>query len=429
MTTALITQGTLTGKARVAWVSRQAGEQIASLLQRAGHELIECPDWASLQQATATHRCDLVLCDEESYGEMSSACAEPLLIVSDRQGQESGVATISPQALEQSASALTLLAVLAAQANQRLRELERVTNGIRTGQALVGNSPVIRRLHGTLSRAADCDATVLIEGPSGAGKSLAARIIHCKSRRSGQPPVTVEGAATTAESIARVLEAGKGSTLIIEDIDRLPAAAQMQLVRFLKDRTASSASAPRLVVTTAAHLPELVARGAFREDLYYRLHAFPIVVPSLRERVEDIALIAHSLLDAGTQASGRATPSLTPTAQMLIESMPWPGNIAQLEAVLRRAQVAAGGASIDRDHLLLTPSVATKAVIATSVAATGEGEELGEDAIRPFEEEEQRLLTRALRATKGNVRRAAQLLGIGRATLYRKIQQYQLRLQ
>jgi DNA-binding NtrC family response regulator len=372
-----------------------------------------------------------VLCDEEAFAELSTACADPLLVVSDRIGQGSTVPTISPHALEQSAAALTLLALLAGHATQRLRELEPLTNGIRSGQALAGNSPVIRRLHGTLSRAADCDATVLIEGPSGAGKSLAARIIHCKSRRSGQPLVTADGATTTADSIARVLESAKGSTLIIEDIDRLPAAAQAHLVRFLKDRSASSAAAPRLVVTTAAHLPELVARGAFREDLYYRLHAFPIVVPSLRERVEDIALIAHVVLEAGTQATGRATPKMTPAAQMLIESMPWPGNVAQLEAVLRRAQVAAGGVSIDRDHLLVAPTASARSVVSgpSSVAASGDGDETGEDAIRPFEEEEQRLLTRALRATKGNVRRAAQLLGIGRATLYRKIQQYQLRLQ
>ncbi|MCU0862678.1 MAG: sigma 54-interacting transcriptional regulator [Planctomycetes bacterium] len=432
MTTALITQGTLTGKARVAWVSRQAGEHIASLVQRAGHELVECSDWGALRQADAGCRCDLVLCDEESLGELSSGVMQPLLVVTDRVGPELSVATISSQALEQSAPALLALALQAGHSAQRLRELERLTSGIRSGQALIGNSPVVRRLHGTLSRAADCDATVLIEGPNGAGKSLAARIIHCKSRRSGQALVCADGAASTAESLGRTLDAAKGSTLVIEDIDRLPATAQAQLVRFLKDRSASSSTAPRLVVTTAAHLPELVARGAFREDLYYRLHAFPIVVPSLRERVEDIALIANAVLESGNSATARTTPGMTAAAQLLIESMPWPGNVTQLEAAIRRAQLAASGGTIDREHLLVSPPAAPKAAPGNAVPVTGnsaEGDDAGEDGIRPFEEEEQRLLTRALRATKGNVRRAAQLLGIGRATLYRKIQQYQLRLQ
>ena len=434
MTTALIgTQGTLAGKARVAWVSQRAGEQLASLVQRAGHELIECPDWAALQQATGNHPFDLVFCDEEVASEQPTGLGSQVVVIGDRNVGHDGPA-IPFAALESSIGLVLSLALESGRATERVRELERLTGGIRSGQALAGNSPIVRRLHGTLSRAADCDATVLIEGPVGSGKSLAARIIHCKSRRGGQPLVAVDCAGVTVESLVKTLETARTTTLILEDIDRLPANTQAQLVRFLKDRTAGTAAATRLVVTTSAHLPELVARGAFREDLYYRLHAFPIVVPALRERVEDAMLIAHAVLEAGLQSTGRPTPGFTPAAQMLIESMPWPGNIAQLEAAVRRAQVLAGGAAIDRDHLLVAPSAAPKAIpgVVTPAATTATqsaGEEIDEDAIRPFEEEEQMLLTRALRATKGNVRRAAQLLGIGRATLYRKIQQYHLRLQ
>ncbi|MFM1872617.1 MAG: hypothetical protein RL398_2039, partial [Planctomycetota bacterium] len=117
----------------------------------------------------------------------------------------------------------------------------------------------------------------------------------------------------------------------------------------------------------------------------------------------------------------------------LLVSMNWPGNVAQLEAVVRRAAALAAGSVIDREHLLsqAQPVVTPSAAAPTSQASreTPEDGELTEASIRPFEEEEQELLSRALRATKGNVRRAAQLLGIGRATLYRKIQQYRLRLQ
>jgi DNA-binding NtrC family response regulator len=117
---------------------------------------------------------------------------------------------------------------------------------------------------------------------------------------------------------------------------------------------------------------------------------------------------------------------------MLLESMQWPGNVAQLEATIRRGQMLAGGAPIDRDQLMAPASSGAAPTAAPAASATGNAKadevELTEDCIRPFEDEEKFLLGRALQATKGNVRRAAQLLGIGRATLYRKIQQYHLRL-
>jgi two-component system response regulator AtoC len=110
--------------------------------------------------------------------------------------------------------------------------------------------------------------------------------------------------------------------------------------------------------------------------------------------------------------------------------MQWPGNVAQLESTIRRGQMLAGGAAIDCEHLMAPASHGAQNLVSTSVTSkrNAEAVELTEDSIRPFEDEEKFLLGRALQATKGNVRRAAQLLGIGRATLYRKIQQYQLRL-
>jgi len=172
----------------------------------------------------------------------------------------------------------------------------------------------------------------------------------------------------------------------------------------------------------------LVARGVFREDLYYRLHVFPIVMPTLRERTEDIAILARTLLDQ-CAGQGKIRPvGFTAEALAQLEAQPWPGNVAQLENVIRRAYVCAGGGPIDTAQL--APAAAPGAAARPSVApSVDQGEVVTEDSIRPFEQEEQLLLTRALKATHGNVRRAAQLLGIGRATLYRKIQQYRLRLQ
>jgi DNA-binding NtrC family response regulator len=157
-----------------------------------------------------------------------------------------------------------------------------------------------------------------------------------------------------------------------------------------------------------------------------------MVMPALREHLDDVREIAETILQLASAQSGKPCRGLTPAAIGLLEGMNWPGNVAQLEAVVRRAHALAAGDVIDRQHIAVAtpePRPTGCQPEATSRVAPGAEREITEDEIRPFEEEEQLLLSRALRATKGNVRRAAQLLGIGRATLYRKIQQYRLRLQ
>ncbi|MCB9884356.1 MAG: sigma-54-dependent Fis family transcriptional regulator [Planctomycetes bacterium] len=418
----------------MAVVSKNGMQGLSTLATRGGHTVQVFASWQDLHGADEAW--DIVLADDEAIADQPDGFEMPIVLVSDAANANSGaLGVLSPNAAEGALEAVLSMAVELQLATRRCAELEGLVDNVRSGSAMIGNSPVMRRLQGSLSRAADSDATVLIEGPTGAGKSLAARIVHCKSRRSGQAPKVVEATQLDADQLTAALAAAADTTLVIENIDRMPATGQAVLVRHLKERVSSRGpKAPRLVATTSAHLPELVARGAFREDLYYRLHTFPIVVPALRERTDDIVLIAEGLLAAAAINAPRTSPGLTPSAAVLLESMAWPGNVAQLEAIVRRALTLAGGAAIDREHLLAPAS--------TTVAAAGEGTnstqresssldepELTEDSIRPFEEEEQHLLSRALRATKGNVRRAAQLLGIGRATLYRKIQQYHLRLQ
>ncbi len=436
MTTALIgKKGSVAVKARVAMVSRNGSAHLASVITRSGHEIVECPDWSGLAAATLDAPLDLVLYDEDVASDLPCDLPVPALLIAERSsGTPLGqFGSASPAVLESAIDPLVALAVQLSQSTGRCRDLERLFDGVRSGSALMGRSPIMRRLQSALCRAADCNATVLIEGPHGSGKSLAARVIHCKSRRSDRVLLAIACGETHAEALGRAIDASKGTTIVLEDIDRLPVLAQAILVRHLKERPADQhGGAPRLIATTAAHLPEFVARGAFREDLYYRLHALPIVIPALRERIEDIALIAETILDASLLQTGRQHPGFTPSARMLLESMPWPGNISQLESAVRRAQVLAGGSQIDREHLLASPSGTVQQSVPSAPGTTRGADteqDLTEDSIRPFEEEEQLLLSRALRATKGNVRRAAQLLRIGRATLYRKIQQYRLRLQ
>lgn len=428
MTTALIgKQVAAANKARVAWIASAASPALDTLFRRLSHELRACESWEEFARIEAEAPFDLVLCDEGRATSRPES-ASPVLVVNETGQQVHGLGAIAIGAIDSVLPAFVELSLELADARVRLREAKRLVDGLHSGSALVGNTPVMRRLQGTLSRAADCDVTTLIEGPVGSGKSLAARIIHCKSRRGGTSIAVAEAAELTPENLARTIDAARSTTLVIEDVDELPLASQAALVRHLKERNVKQ-QAPRIVVTTSAHLPEMVAKGGFREDLLYRLHAFPIVVPALRERLEDIPSLAAHILQASVQVQGAAASTFTPSALMLLESMAWPGNVTQLEAAVQRARVSSGGGTIDREHLI--PTVAASNSVAGPSVAREEAPtaELTEDSIRPFEEEEQNLLTRALRATKGNVRRAAQLLGIGRATLYRKIQQYRLRLQ
>ena len=277
MTMALIgKEDSIRATAQVAFVSPGACAELADAVVAAGHEVRTYASWAEYSERAAADATDLVFCDVSVEGDVPAGLEAPVLRVD-----------ASGFAVADTLSALLALATELAGRQARLRDLEHVVEGLRSGAAIVGNTPVMRRLQSSVCRAAECDATVLIEGPAGAGKSLAARVIHLKSRRSDQPIVVRECDTLSADELTKELQACADTTLVLEAVDRLPANAQAVLVKHLKERSSSRApSLVRIVATTSAHIPELVARGAFREDLFYRLHAFPILVPGLHERVD-----------------------------------------------------------------------------------------------------------------------------------------------
>ena len=341
---------------------------------------------------------------------------------------------IDPVSLDQVVATMSLVTTIRrlTQDNDRLH---RRMNQLKTGEGIIGVSPASRRLTTVLARAAESSVTVLIEGPVGAGKSLAAQTIHTSSRMSSKRLEITYGDTLTVERIEHLLTDGRVGRLLLENVEHLLASVQSKVVRYIKKRSAGNPAERqglRIIATTSAHLPELVARGKFREDLYYRLNVFPINVPSLRERHDDITSLASHFLSTAAERAGEDSQGFSDTAISMLENHSWPGNVAQLQDVVFRAHVLARGVTVDRGHLhgvttglCFRPAAGQDAV---PEKAPNPNSLVSEEDILPLETEEKRLLTRALRATKGNVRRAAQRLQIGRATLYRKIQVYKLKL-
>lgn len=435
MTTATIAKrGSTTATACVAMISKHGPMGLAAHAEHSGHHVSTYATWGEWSQDT-NNLWDLVVIDDTIVAETPTALNATVVLVTNAasaQASDRYLATLPAGAGDAVLASMLEVLIELQVALRRCHELEGIVGTVQSGSALVGNSPVMRRLHGSLCRAADGEGVVLIEGPAGAGKTLAARVVHCKSRRASHVPMFADASTVDADRLAALFQEAATTTLVLENIETMPANGQAALVRHIKESASNRTRAlPRVVTTSSAHLPELVARGSLREDLYYRLHAYPIVVPALRERVDDIVLIAEAILTSAALGTGNTPQRLSADAAALLTTMAWPSNVAQLEAVVRRAAVQAGGGTIERHHLL-APATVVETPTATApapVVRSRDDEELTEAAIRPFELEEQELLSRALRATKGNVRRAAQLLGIGRATLYRKIQQYRLRLQ
>ncbi|MFH2010290.1 MAG: sigma 54-interacting transcriptional regulator [bacterium] len=299
---------------------------------------------------------------------------------------------------------------------------------------MVGRSEAMRRVYRVIEQAAPTDVTVLLTGESGTGKELAARAIHQRSSRRNGPflaincaalPETlleseifghVRGAFTGAERdrAGRIEEAARGS-FFLDELGEMPLSLQAKLLRFLQEReyqrvgeSRTRTADVRVVAATNRNLAEEVAAGRFREDLYYRVKVIPIELPPLRERRDDIPLLAAHLLADLAPRRNRPGLTLTPaTLQQLVE-YPWPGNVRELINALEYAIALAPGRRIRVNDL--PPELA---------GATGRYKSSGAEP-----EREQDRIEEALRLHQGNRTRSAQYLGMDRVTLYRKLKKY-----
>jgi transcriptional regulator with GAF, ATPase, and Fis domain len=322
---------------------------------------------------------------------------------------------------------------------------------------IIGQAPSIRRAIELGINVADTNTTVLVLGESGTGKELIANLIHFNSGREDRPFIKIncgaipeslleselfgheKGSFTDARSQRQGrFEEADGGTLFLDEIGEMPLQAQVKLLRVLQDGEFTRVggkqvikSDVRVVAATNSDLEAAVAEGTFRKDLYYRLSVFPISLPPLRERPEDIHLLIFHFLELYKEKSGRFVSGISKEAMRALVNYAWPGNVRELENAIERAVIIASGRQIEIDDLPEAISRSASAAFAYArqerAAAAGEGRAFGIDISLPasMDEIEKQVIEATLDYTTGDKSQAARLLNIGRKTLYRKLEQYE----
>lgn len=394
------------------------------------------------------------------------------------------VKPVSPERLEISIrNALKVEALEGA-----LTKARRKISGTFTFKDIVTRSPVMDHAVGLGERAAKSNIPIMIEGESGVGKELFARAIQGSSDRAGKPLVTVNCGAipenlvesilfghekgsftgATEKHVGKFVEAD-GGTLFLDEVSELPLDAQVKLLRAIQEGEVDPVGGKksikvdiRLISATNRNMMELVREGKFREDLYYRLNVFPITLPPVRDRLEDVPHLVKHFITRFAAEEGKRIDSIAPDAVALLQRYQWPGNVRQIENVIFRAIVLADKAQLSYEEFPqiavqvaaqdgmteLPPEVLPNDLIgkpATELAAPAPvyGGEAGPAApmpvefsnpgnitaindggeIRALEEIEADLIKLALDHYKGHMSEVARRLGIGRSTLYRKVRE------
>lgn len=324
--------------------------------------------------------------------------------------------------------------------NETLKESKaRASHGL---ERLIGRSPQMEKVANKIEQIAPTRATVLIEGESGTGKEVVAHTLHDLSGRPGEKFVAVNCAALSSQLLESELfghekgsftgasqrrvgrfEQAHGGTLFLDEIGEIDSQTQVKLLRALSERTIErvGSNSPikidvRVIAATNRRLAEMVEEGTFREDLYFRLNVLGIHMPPLRERKEDVVLLANSFLAEFARENARPEKPLTEAAMSRLLAYEWPGNVRELRTAIEHAVVMSNQDVLDIQHL---PDF-----------VIGGGHRFdsssGKNTLAPKEEFnlhalEQRAIRGALQATDGNRTKAAELLGISRRTLQRKL--------
>ncbi|MGE0866982.1 MAG: sigma-54-dependent transcriptional regulator [Kofleriaceae bacterium] len=313
------------------------------------------------------------------------------------------------------------------------------------GPPLTYGDPAMNPVVEAIEKVARTAATVLLLGESGTGKEVAARAIHAQSPRATRPFMAIncaalsetlleselfgheKGAFTGATERKRGrLELASSGTFFLDEVGELKPELQAKLLRVLQERrfervggTRTLETDVRWIAATNRDLRAMIDEGRFREDLYHRLAVFPIKLPPLRERPQDLLPLARALLDRIARDLKRSVPKLTATAERRLQAASWRGNVRELANTLERAAILADGDAIDGEHIWLEDGAAGGGGTAAKLAPIATGAE-----VRPLVELEREAILHALEVVGGNRRRASELLGIGERTLYDRLKKY-----
>jgi two-component system, NtrC family, response regulator AtoC len=426
------------------------------------YDVVDVPDGPSALDVVRTSPMDLVLLDIRLPGMDGIEVLERIKAIDDR---AEVILVTAVKTVRTAVAAMKLgafdyltkpfeedeLLSLASRALER-RTLEREVALLRSELArthdldeIVGEHPVMERLHGLIAQVARTSTTVLITGESGTGKELVARAIHRHGNRREGPFVAVNPAAIVESLIESELfghergaftgayqrklgkfELAQSGTLFLDEIGTLRADLQAKLLRVLQEReiervggTRSIKIDVRVIAATNTNLKDAVSRGTFREDLYYRLNVVPIVVPPLRERAQDVPLLAEHFLRRDTRDFNKRIEGLSPEAVAALQAYRWPGNVRELENVIERCVVLADGPVIQLNDLpldVLLPQQATRVRAAEALPLN--------EATDQFERQ---IVLRVLERVGWNLTEAGRILAIHRNSLRVKLARWGVR--
>lgn len=308
---------------------------------------------------------------------------------------------------------------------------------------IIGQSGVMQEVFRAMEKVIDSNVTVLIQGESGTGKELIARAIHYHNKQRNNYPFVAVNCSALPESLLESelfghekgsftgatsrrlgkFEQANGGTVFLDEIGLMTPATQAKVLRVLQEREFERVGGndlvkvdTRVISATNKDLEESVKKGDFREDLYYRISVFPIKLPPLRDRKEDIPLLAAHFLNKYSQQEGKELEGIAPDALELLMAYHWPGNVRELENAIERAVVLASPPEITpKDLPASVRSLGEKKIYETDNTLSSWIEKLEEEALR-----------QALLECEGNISQTAKKLGIGRATIYRKAKKYGL---
>jgi len=444
--------------AAVCWALEQA-------LKSHGYIVAVAADAAAARRMVRRQRPDLVITDVRMPGEsgldlLASLKSElptlPVVVTTAHGTMETAVEAVRRGAFDYLPKPLdldrTLDLVRRALGEDTLAAAAQPSGELRTADGeIIGATPSMQEVYRRIAAASATDLGVLVCGDSGTGKELVARALHRYSKRRDGPFIAVNcgalpeslveselfgheaGAFTDARArkIGRV-EAAHGGTLFLDEVGELPPPAQVKLLRFLEDQRFTRVGGEaemgvdvRVIAATNRDLIKLITSGAFREDLSYRLRVVSITLPPLVDRLDDLPALVRHILGRVAQRLGRAL-ALTDEAMVRLRCHRWPGNVRELRHVLEEAAVLATGGIIGAGQLTLPavvdgPAPSTITAMAAALAARLINQEPGTVYAKYIDAVEEPLLREVLARTEGNQLRAAEILGINRITLKKRM--------